>query len=424
MQQASYPFKTILLIAPGRSYRIASYQSAAAGLGYRLILVSDTPHSLVHSIASGIHVDFQNTDTAFARVISEISVENIDAVLATDDRCVELAAKLAQHLGLPHNSAESARLTYRKDLARKQLQSCGCNTPWFQVVQLTQADDLTETLPYPVVVKPLMLSGSRGVIRANNSSEFIEAIKQLETILQKEAEEQGMQGFEYQHVLVESFLDGIEVAVDAFIQNGKLIPLALFDKPEPLCGPYFEESYYLTPSSHSDLIQQEIFDEVQRCCLAYGLQHGPIHAEARITPQGIYLIEMASRSIGGQCARLIEYSLDQNLEQLILQYLSGGKNQTIQANNAASGALMIPIKDSGVLQRVEGLLEASAVPGIEDIEIHIQLGYELVPLPQGSSYLGFIFARANTADECFQALKQAFEKLRFITKPTWKLTAL
>ena len=261
-----------------------------------------------------------------------------------------------------------------------------------------------------------MLSGSRGVIRANSTKEFVTAADKIKNILSKEQ----CDDYEGSHFLIEQFLHGEEIAIDGFVQNGQFISLSLFDKPEPLNGPYFEESYYITPSRHSIEVQQAIINEVQKCCIAYGLTHGPVHAEARITDQGIVLIEMASRTIGGQCAQLIEYALGIKLEEVIIRLMCFEKLK-FDIKQKHAGVLMIPIKKRGILKRVEGLLEAQKVNHISNIEIHIQPGYELIPLPEGASYLGFIFASADSFADTFNALRNCHEKLKFITSESWSL---
>ncbi|MBT3724820.1 MAG: ATP-grasp domain-containing protein [Gammaproteobacteria bacterium] len=406
----------ILLIAPARSYRVASYINASQKLGYQLLIVSDSKHSLVSSIASGITIDFSQPDLAFNTILSSIRLKNILAVIATDDLVVTLSSKVAKALGLAFNEPESTRLTYRKDLARIRLKEKKCNVPNFDVCHFDDVITRSTNCKYPVVLKPLMLSGSRGVIRANNTEEFITASERIQKILSKE------QGSDYEknHFLIEQFLQGNEIAVDGFVQNGRFITLSLFDKPDPLNGPYFEESFYITPSRHSSSVQQDIKIEIEKCCKAYGLTHGPIHAEARITDKGIFLIEMASRTIGGQCAQLIEYVLGLKLEEVIIRLMCFEQLELDFKQNHA-GVLMIPIKKRGILKRVEGLMDAQQVKHISNIEIHIHPGYELVPLPEGSSYLGFIFASAETFSETLSALREAHAKLKFITSESWSL---
>jgi len=381
-----------------------------------LLIVSDSKHSLVSSIASGITIDFTQPDQALDTILSSIQFKNILAVIATDDLVVTLSSKIAKALRLAFNQPESTRLTYRKDLARIRLKEKQCNVPEFEVCHFDQVPTKANSCQYPVVLKPLMLSGSRGVIRADNSAEFIAAAKIIQKILSTEACDE----YESQHFLIEQFLQGQEIAIDGFVQNGRFILLSLFDKPDPLNGPYFEESFYITPSIHPAKVQQEIINEIEKCCHAYGLTHGPIHAEARLTDQGIFLIEMASRTIGGQCAQLIEYVLGVKLEEVIIRLMCF-ETLHLEFKQKHAGVLMIPIHRRGILKRVEGLIEAQQVEHISNIEIHIQPGYELVPLPEGSSYLGFIFASADSFSETLTALRKAHQKLKCITSDSWTL---
>jgi biotin carboxylase len=339
--------------------------------------------------------------------------------LATDDSCVALCSRVASYLGLPQNSAEAALLTQRKDLARDALARAACNTPSYQLLEIDKAGPATLTIAYPVVLKPLALSASRGVIRADNDAEFTRALQRIDAILATT----GQQGHIREHLLVESYIDGNEYAVEGFIIDGQFHLLTLFDKPEPLTGPYFEETYYLTPSRLDDSQKLQLIAEVQRCCVAYGLTHGPVHAEARLTVEGPILLELAARTIGGQCGQLIEFSLNQKLEELVINGMCGILPVTPSEPEAA-GVLMIPITESGLLKRVEGLTAALQTEYIRDIEIHISPGYELVPLPEGSSYLGFIFAQAPTYDQTYSALQSAYSKLRFVTQPRWELEKL
>ena len=409
----------VLLIAPSGSYRIAPYLNAALSLGFGFIVASNSKHSLIPEVAKGITVDFSDSSRALSIILSAIKRLNILCVLATDDSCVDLSNQIAQHLDLPHNTIAASRLTHRKDLARQALKDGGCNTPAFQIVPIKHAGDIGLNIQYPVVLKPLSLSGSRGVIRANDYVEFIKATDRIDSILDH-AEQTG---FVRQHLLVEAYLDGPEFAVEGFLIDGSFHLLTIFDKPEPMSGPYFEETYYLTPSQLENKSKQALVNEVARCCKAYGLEHGPVHAEARITRSGTVLLELAARTIGGQCGQLVEFSLQQKLEQLVIQGMCGRKPELSDRVEAA-GVLMIPVTSSGLLKRVEGLTDAMQVKYIKDIEIHIREGYELKPLPEGSSYLGFIFAQAPSYKETYDALKCAYQKLRFITQPKWKLEQL
>ena len=406
------------MVAPSGSYRISAYLTAAQSLGMRVLVASNSEHSLVPQISSGITVNFDDTDRALDQILEAIADLEIACIIATDDSCVGLCSKLGTALGLPRNNPVAAELTQRKDLGREALASSDCRVPAFQIVRSRSPDPDQLNVDFPLVVKPLNLSASRGVIRANNRNEFIEACQRINSILATT----GQQGFSREHLLVESYIEGREYAVEGFMVDGKFELLTIFDKPEPLQGPFFEETYYITPTRLNRNEQKSLQLEVARCCSAYGLFHGPIHAELRWSPQGPMLLELAARTIGGQCGQLIEFSLQQKLEELVIKGMCGSPF-SINERQDSAGVLMIPIKESGILKRVEGLTEALQTEYVEDIEIHINPGYELTPLPEGASYLGFIFAQAPDFDRTYQALRKAHEKLKFVTQPKWALEA-
>ncbi len=408
-----------MLVAPSGSYRIAAYTSAAAELGMPTLVVSNSAHSLVPDVAQGITVDFDETDTALREILGAVEGKSVACVLATDDKCVELCSRVAASLGLPHNRSAAAQLTQRKDLGREALAAAGCNTPRFQRIRIAEAHPASLEMDFPVVLKPLGLSASRGVIRADDADQFSAACRRIDAILEKAA----IEGFARNHLLVESYIDGDEYAIEGFMSQGEFRLLTIFDKPEPLTGPFFEETYYLTPTRLDTERRQALVDEVARCCRAYGLEQGPVHAEARLTHTGPVLLELAARTIGGQCGQLIEFSLTQKLERLVIQGMCGMPIE-IDTSEQAAGVLMIPITERGILQRVEGLTDAITTEHVRDIEIHINPGYELIPLPEGASYLGFIFAQADDFDSAYGALKAAYSRLRFVTRPKWDLEVM
>ncbi len=392
------------------------YLRAAKSLGFGVLVVSNSSHSLVPEVSAGITVDFSNLGNSFTKILAATKSLNIRCVLATDDACVELCSRVAAHFKLAHNKPQAAELTHRKDLARKALKAANCRTPDFQVIDLNTFTAENLLFNYPVVVKPLALSASRGVIRADNADQLQAACARIDRIL----ETTGQTGDSREQVLIESYLDGPEFAIEGFILNKTFHLLTIFDKPEPLTGPFFEETYYLTPTRLGKTQQDELIEEVRRCCHAYGLEQGPVHSEVRVTEKGPVLLELASRTIGGQCGQLIEFSLQQKLEELVILGMCGIKPE-IAKNAQAAGVLMIPVTDVGILKRVEGMTKALQTDYVVDIEIHIREGYELIPLPEGASYLGFIFAQAPDYELVYQALKSAYGELKFITQPVWQL---
>ncbi|MCP4410513.1 MAG: ATP-grasp domain-containing protein, partial [Gammaproteobacteria bacterium] len=389
-----------LLIAQPHSYRIAPYIHAAKQLGLEALVASKGEFSLITEVYEGLHIDLDDPGSALGRILKEAAKRPFGGVLGSDDSTVELAARVAQQLKLPHNPPEAARVSRRKDLARARLLLAGCPVPQYVLLDLGRPlKKQMPGLPFPWVLKPLDLSASRGVIRVNNEQEFLVACERIRPIIA----EAGAHEFEQTNLLIENYIDGIEVAYEGFLQQGKLTSLALYDKPDPLIGPYFEETIYVTPS-RLDSTQQEIIKvRTQQACDAYGLMTGPVHAELRINEQDTWILEVASRTIGGDCGRTLDTGSGLNLEALTIA-LAMGRTVTPEPLSGARAVMMIPIPGAGLLKRVEGLASARQVKHIKKVEMVIPDGHELVPLPEGNQYPGYIFAKADDSLTVIQAL--------------------
>jgi len=395
-----------------------AFVQAADRLGVHAIIASEGKHSIVNTYIQGVHVDFSQTEQVLENLLAIAVDHNIAAVIGTDDSTTELAARLSQKLNLPHNDPGAVRIASRKDLARDRLSQFEVPKPAHRCIELDKPmAPQINGLDFPVVVKPVGLSASQGVVRANNLTELELAISRVEGILKKStyAEDESKN-----ILLIEEFIAGDEVAVEAMLSNGQLELLTVFDKPDSLEGPYFEETYYISPTR---LVQEQVAELVRvisMACAAYGLSEGPIHAECRINENGIFILEVAARTIGGLCGRLLRFGTGYSLEELVLSHAMSNALD-VQTDEGAAGVLMIPIPEAGVLKRVEGLLAAQNIPFIEEISIQVREGYELVPLPDGASYLGFIFSRAPDARQAEQALRDAHACLNFVITPVWKI---
>lgn len=408
--------RSVLLIAPHNSYRIHAYIEAAQHLSIHLVIASESQYSLVSAVTAGIQVDFSDDELSLERILQANVTHQFKAVISSDDGSVRLASIAANALGLSSNAADSAELTRRKDLARQRLQHSGIPVPAFRVVNLSKAlQPQVVNVTYPVVLKPVSMSGSKGVIRANNEHECLNALARIGHIVAHLPHV-----IECESVLMESYIVGPEVAFEGLLHKGKLKQLTIFDKPDSMEGPFFEETYYITPSRLSKTNQQKVFNRVAVACNAYGLKEGPIHAELRLAEDDVYIIEIASRTIGGDCADMLKFGLNIGIEELVLLQALG-KPVPVPDLKESVGVLMIPISSQGLLRRVEGIAQAEKIEYIKAIGISVREGYELVPLPEGSSYLGFIFAKAPTAERVENALRAAHACLNIVVAPSIKL---
>jgi biotin carboxylase len=408
----STPSQRLLLLASTHTYRSDAFLKAAEKLGVEVVLGLDVPPAHVATAETRLGLDFRNPAQCAKRTIAYAQQHPLHAVLATDDATVTVAAHLNAALGLRHNALHAAEATRDKGQMRARFAAAGVPSPWFKIFPIgTEADTVTAQVTYPCVLKPTCLSGSRGVMRVNDAEELRARLTRLKGLLAK------MRAPEF---LVEGYLPGAEFALEGLLDNGHLHVLALFDKPDPLEGPFFEETIYVTPSRYPAEAQQQMTQCVQAAAQALGLREGPIHAELRFNESGPWMLEIAGRSIGGLCSQTLRFaqSAEVSLEELILRQALGlDLEMWLQRESRAGGVMMLPIPTGGILLRVEGLEAARAVPGIEAVEITAPLNYALVPLPEGESYLGFIFARGPTPADVEAALREAHRQLRFEIVP-------
>jgi biotin carboxylase len=400
--------RRVLLLMAAKTYRARAFMTAARRLGVDVVVGSDERGPLSRKTGgSQIGLDLARPARSATRIAKIAEERPFDAIVNVDDSTTVVAAQAATKLGLVSNSVDAARITRDKYLTRRALKRAGLVVPTFRRITI-DADPGAEArrAPYPCVLKPVAQSASRGVIRANDRAEFLLAFERIAAMLTAD-------GGEQRQIVVESFIPGPEVALEGLLDRGKLRVLALFDKPDPLDGPFFEETIYVTPSRHAEDTQQAIVETVERASEAFGLRHGPIHAEVRLSPDGPCILEVAARSIGGLCSNALSFGVDMSLEELILRHAAALEIPTYEREQQASGAMMLPIPRGGILRRANGQAEALAVPGIEGLEITIPVGQPVVPLPEGDRYLGFLFAKGETPADVEAALRKAHGRLTF-----------
>jgi biotin carboxylase len=387
------------------------FADAARRLGIDVTLATDRCHILEdpwgdHALA----VRFQDPAPGLDAIVAAGPFHGIAAV---GDRPTLLAAEAAARLGIPWHSPAAVEACHDKYRARRIYEAAGLPAPSFLRVALDEDPNVVaRRVVYPCVLKPLHLSASRGVIRADDPEEFVGAFERIRAILTSRDvtithEEQN------RYLGVESYIPGREFAVEGLVTAGRLQTLAIFDKPDPLEGPFFEETIYVTPSREAEAVQEAIRETVRRAVEALGLTHGPVHAEARVNDRGVWMLEVAARPIGGLCAKALRFGGAMPLEEVIIRHAMGELEAAPRLDHGASGVMMIPIPRGGIYQDVEGVEQARAVPGVEDVIITAKQGQRLVPLPEGSSYLGFLFARAGTPAEVERALRDAHARLEF-----------
>jgi biotin carboxylase len=413
----------LLLFSAKLGYQTRSFDEVARKLGVDLVFVTDRCHQLDDPWGDrAIPVHFETPDAAAYAVLQAMRGQDVDGILALGDRPAVAAAYVARGLGILYNHHAAVEACRSKLRMREVFREAGLRVPWFRSISLTpKPEPALLGISYPCVAKPLSLSASQGVVRANSREEFIAAATRIRRLLES-PEIRATREPNLDQMLVEGYIPGREVAVEGLLTDGKLRILAIFDKPDPLEGPYFEETIYITPSRLPESQQREIERCAEDAVRALGLSQGPVHAEFRVNDEGVWPLEVAPRPIGGLCARALRFAPDPTtqaigLEELLLRHALGLPGSDLPREQSASGVMMIPVPKSGILEKIEGEDDARGVPGISALEITARLHDYIAAWPEGSSYLGFLFATGNSAEEVEEAIRAAHARLHFDLKP-------
>jgi biotin carboxylase len=410
--------KRVLLLATTTGYQIRSFGDAAEKLGVKLVFASDRCDRLDDPWwDQAIPVRFHDVASSVDAVLASHSDAPIDGVIAVGDRPVTLAARVARALGLPGNPPDAAAASRNKLASRKIFKAEGLLTPpAFEAVPIeSDPSIIARDRGYPLVIKPLALSASCGVMRVDDPEDFVPAFIRLRNLLHS-IDVRSERDKAHDFVMIESFVPGREYAIEGVLTRGSLQVLAIFDKPDPLDGPFFEETIYVTPSRAPQRVQQAMVREIARAARALGLTHGPVHAECRVDGERVFVLEVAPRPIGGLCSRAVRLEGADavvSLEEVLLRHAIGEDVSGYRSARAGSGVMMIPIPARGVFRGVSGLEEGRAISCIDDIRITAKVDERLVPLPEGRSYLGFIFASGEDAGIVERALREAHARLSF-----------
>ena len=426
----------VLVLATTTGYQTRAFGEAAERLGVELVFATDRCHLIEDPWQDGaIPIRFYDEDASVAAILDAGTVRPIDGILVVGDRPTVIAARVAEQLRLPWHPPAAAATARNKLLTRARLRDAGLNVPWFVPLAIDHEPSAIshQPLTWPCVIKPVALSGSRGVMRANDERELAGALERLRALM-RSPDVRAERNEAHDTVLVEGFIPGREYALEGLMHQGELHVLAIFDKPDPLDGPFFEETIYLTPSAAPDGDRRAIVDAVTRASHAIGLHHGPIHAECRVNLEGVFVLEVAARPIGGLCSRALTFvspaqsqasspksqvlsplvpESPSPLEELLLRHACGEAVHAWRRERDASGVMMIPIPRRGIYRGVDGVEAARAVPHVDDVRITAKADQLLLPLPEGASYLGFIFARAAEPGGVDRALRAAHARLAF-----------
>ena len=403
-----------LLILPTGTYRATDFIDAAAALNADVIVASEEAMVLADQLGDDfLLIDCSLPEESARRIVELGNRQPLDAIVPVDDQGVMIAALAAEQLGLSHNPPAAVALTRNKVMLRRALATAEVPQPRFELAgPPDDAAAIAAMIGFPVVLKPLSMSASRGVIRADDAESARAAAERIRRILIIAGHNPN------EPILIEQYIPGVELAVEGVLRGGDLEVLAFFDKPDPMEGPFFEETLFITPSR----LHPEMLEEVERVTVralqAMGLREGPVHAELRVDGSRVTFLEAAARSVGGLCGRSLRFGLlGTPLQVVLLRHALGRPLRTTRREDPASGVMMLPISRPGILRAVNGIDPALEVPGITEADITIPLGRRVWPLPEADRYLGFLFARGPTPDHVEQALRRGFASLEIVIDP-------
>jgi len=391
---------------------------AARRIGVEVVVGSNRRQVLEdYSHGGTLTLNFRDTEIGTQQIVDYAKEHALEAIVSVDDETLVLAAKASSVLGLPHNSLESIFSIRNKFRMREKIFKAGLPSPEFHLFSIHKnPEQLSSQVNFPCVLKPTFLAASRGVIRANHPKEFKQAFHRIKSIL-KDPKVKSLGGESADEILVEDYIPGQEVALEGLMMKGELQVLALFDKPDPLEGPFFEETIYVTPSRLPPFVQEQVVQNIFRSAQALGLMEGPIHAELRFNENGSWLVELSPRTIGGLCSRTLRFGTGLTLEEIVLRHALRLPINSMEREKKASGVMMIPIPKSGILKKITGKEKAKKVLGVEEVSFLIPTGQQVISLPEGHRYLGFIFARGETPAQVESSLREAHRNLEILINP-------
>lgn len=411
MRDASRP--RLLLLLPTTTYRAGAFVRAADALGVRLTVASEKDSAFSTAESDKLlTLDFTDLDACTTDAGAFHRKHPIHAVFGIDDRTAIVAAHISAALGLPGNSIAAVEAAGDKSRQRDLLASAGVPVPRFERHEWSDTPPVSSDIPFPAVLKPVSLSASQGVMRVDDAEAMAESIVRLAKILEEAAPP------DERSFLIEAFIPGEEYALEGLVEDGRLIPLALFDKPDRLDGPFFAETIYLTPSRAPRPVQDALIATARSACTAVGLTRGPVHIEMRHNEEGPWLVELAARPIGGRCGEVLRFGPtgETSLETILLAHALGTLDDPPKREDSASGVMMIPVPRAGIFQKLGGVDQGLATPGVVDIATTIHPGAQVRPLPEESRYLGFIFARGGAVGEVETALRRAYDRLKIVVR--------
>lgn len=322
--------------------------------------------------------------------------EKIDGIMTlASDRPMPIVAKVAEKYGLPAISYETAVKATNKAEMRRCLSENNVPIPAFVIIESRkQYDEVVSHMELPLIVKPADNSGSRGIYLVKNESELNAGYEHA-----KQYSNNGT-------ILVEEYMDGPEVSVEAMTQNGITTILAITDKLTT-GAPHFVELGHTIQSQLSEKIKNEIYSVAKQTISAIGITNGPSHTELKITNSGVKVVEIGAR-LGGDniTTKLVPLATGVNMVELCIKNALGIEYNIAQPKTGASAIRYFQVKP-GKVKSIDGVAAARSLEGIKEVNIEVGINDIVHEIVSSNSRIGFVIAEGANQLEAIERCNKA-----------------
>ncbi|MGA7926356.1 MAG: ATP-grasp domain-containing protein [Candidatus Sulfotelmatobacter sp.] len=328
---------------------------------------------------------------------------NVDGIVCdTTDVGVPTMAYVAEKLGLPGIGYETALNFTNKHRMRVITSQAGVPNPTFHLVHgYAKAKSAALELQYPVVVKPPDNQSSRGVHVVNTPDQMEPAYLDA------------MQYSRAGGVIVESFLDGVEVTVESFCVNRNVFAVGISDKDHFNHRP--EVANRLTyPADFPEKVMSRIREVNEKAVIALGMCTGITHAEYMVVGNEVYLVEIAARGAGSRVySHIVPHLACAPIPSLYLRYLMGeGINFSTDETSDRAANLAFFCFEPGYVTAIEGVECATKIPGVQEILLEFQVGDRLALPVDDRSRHGLVLVLGTNRAEVLTAAEEALRTVK------------
>lgn len=388
----------ILQLGAGELMRHSIQQIQA--MGHEVYAVDKNPSAPAFAITDGYApIDLVDVDgiSDYARKIGA------NAILAVNEAGVLSAAYASQKLGLRGLDPHVAIKALDKGKMRQAWQAAGLSQPEFVLAKnREEIAPAADKINYPVILKPTMNWGSRGVSVAENAEDLEWSIELAEANRKPDTD-----------FSVEQYIDGIEMTVEGLVYNGEIIILAKSDKILQEHARYRVDQSLHYPANFSETILKSVDDLFIGAVRALNLNNCAIHCEMRIAGDQAYLIELAARPGGGHVfGQIVKAVSGVSMPQAVASILLD-EPYDLHPKYQRGAVYRFFTPPPGLFMGVEGIEAARAIDGVLDFGFSMKVGTKVEPYADGASRPGYCVTQGKTREEAIAIADKAVGMMRY-----------